>query len=387
MIGQIVEITLLNLRSIPARWGSSSVIVVGIAGVVGVLVALLAMGGGFRAALERSGDPHRAVVLRGGSTGELSSGLDTEARNIVASMDGVTAASGELFLVADLPKRSNRSMANAVVRGVEDAAFDMRPEIHIVEGRRFRPGRDEVIAGRGAAKEFQGVDLGATITFRNTTWTVVGVFESGGSAYDSEIWADLGAAQSAFRSPGALTSMRVRVDDPAVIPALAAQVDADPRLDLSVRSEPDYYRAQSSTMSKLIVGFGYAVAVIMAVGAVFAALNTMYTAVSARTVEIATLRALGFGSLPVVVSVMSEALLLAMLGGAVGAGLAYVVFNGMTVSTLNQASFSQVAFDFAVTGELMRLGFVWAVALGALGGMFPAVRAARVPITLALRRG
>lgn len=386
MLAQTVEITLMNLRNIPARLGSSSVIVVGIAGVVGVLVALLAMGGGFRAALERTGDPHRAIVLRGGSTGELSSGLDNESRNIVATLPGVTAASGELFLVADLPKRSNRSMANAVVRGVDQAAFDIRPEVRIVEGRRFQPGRDEVIAGRGSAAEFQGVDLGARIAFRNTTWTVVGIFESGGSANESELWADLGSAQSAFRT-GGVSSMRLRVDDPAVIPELAASVDADPRLDLEVRAEPEYYRGQSSTMSTLIVGFGYAVAGIMAVGAVFAALNTMYAAVSTRTVEIATLRALGFRSVPVVASVMIEALLLAVVGGALGAGLAYLIFNGMTVSTLNQASFSQVAFDFAVTGRLMVLGFVWAVVLGALGGLFPAVRAARLPITSALRRG
>lgn len=387
MLSQILRITLMNLRAIPSRAGSSSVIVVGIAGVVGVLVALLAMAGGFRAALERAGDPHRAIVLRGGSTAELSSGLDTEARNIVASMSGVSAASGELYVVADLPKRSNQSRANAVIRGVEPAAFDIRPEIHIVQGRRFRPGRDEVIAGRGAVAEFEGVDLGSTITLRNSTWTVVGVFAAGGSAYESEIWADLGSAQSAFRSAGTLSSMRLRVDDPAVIPDLAARVAGDSRLDLEVRAEPDYYRSQSATMSALIAGFGYAVAGIMAVGAVFAALNTMYAAVSGRTVEIGTLRALGFGSAPLVISVMIEALLLALVGGALGAGLSYLLFNGVTVSTLNQASFSQVAFDFAVTGKLVALGFAWALALGALGGLLPALKAARLPITSALRRG
>jgi putative ABC transport system permease protein len=386
VIGQIVEITAMNLRSVRSRLGSSSVIVVGIAGVVAVLVALLAMGTGFRAALERSGDPHRVIVLRGGSTGELSSGLPNEARNIVASMEGVVAASGELFMVADIPKRSNQSMANVVVRGVEEAAFSVRPEIQIVQGRRFQPGRGEVIAGRGAVAEFEGLELGGEIEFRDTTWTVVGVFEAGGSAYESEVWADLGSAQSAFRSGGFLSSMRLQVDDPDRVATMAAEVEADPRLDLEISSEPAYYRSQANALASLITGFGYAVASIMAIGAVFAALNTMYSAVSNRTVEIATLRALGFGGLPVVTSVMIEALLLATVGGILGAGLAYVGFNGMTVSTLNQASFSQVAFDFAVTGELMVLGLVWAVALGAIGGLFPAVRAARLPITAALRR-
>jgi putative ABC transport system permease protein len=386
VLGQIFEITVMNLRNVRSRLGSSSVIVVGIAGVVGVLVALLAMGAGFRAALERSGDPNRAIVLRGGSTAELSSGLTTEARNIVASMEGVTAASGELFMVTDVPKRSNQSAANLVVRGVEDAAFAIRPEIRIVEGRRFQPGRGEVIAGRGVAAEFQGIDLGAEIEFRNTAWTIVGIFEADGSAYESEVWADLGSAQSAFRTAGALSSLRVQVGDPSVVPAIAARIKADPRLDLEVYAEPEYYRGQANPLSTLITGFGYAVASIMAIGAVFAALNTMYTAVSNRTVEIATLRALGFRGLPVVTSVMIEALLLAIAGGTIGAGLAYVVFNGMTVSTLNQASFSQVAFDFAVTAELMILGLTWAVALGAVGGLFPAVRAAGLPITSALRR-
>jgi len=386
VIGQIVEITAMNLRSVRSRLASSSVIVVGIAGVVGVLVALLAMGAGFRAALERSGDPYRAIVLRGGSTAELSSGLGNEARDIVASMEGVAAASGELFMITDLPKRANQSMANVVVRGVEDAAFAIRPEIEIVAGRRFQPGRGEVIAGRGAVAQFEGVDLGAEIQFRDTVWTVVGTFEAAGSAYESEIWGDLRSAQSAFRTEGFLSSMRLRVEDPNVIARIAARVDADPRLDLEVSSEVDYYYGQAATLTTLITSFGYAVASIMAIGAVFAALNTMYAAVANRTVEIATLRALGFGGLPVVTSVLIEALVLAVAGGLLGAGLAYAIFNGMTVSTLNQASFSQVAFDFAVNAELMLLGLIWALALGAVGGLFPAVRAARLPITSALRR-
>lgn len=387
MLGQIVEITLMNLRSVPSRLGASSVIVVGIAGVVAVLVALLAMGAGFRGALERSGEADRAIVLRGGSSGELSSGISNEARNIIASFPGVNAASGELYTVTDIPKRANQSMANVVVRGVEEAAFAIRSELRVVTGRRFEPGRGEVIVGRGAAAEFEGLDLGSRIELRDSSWTIVGIFEAGGSAYESEIWADLGSAQSAFRVGGFQSSLRLRVADPAVIADMAAHVADDPRLDLEVISELDYYRAQADQLASLITGFGYAVASIMAIGAVFAALNTMYSAVSTRTVEIGTLRALGFRGLPVVVSVMIEALALALLGGALGAGLAYLGFNGMTVSTLNSASFSQVAFDFAVTPALMSLGLLWAVLLGIVGGLFPAVRAARLPITAALRRG
>ncbi|MCZ6889194.1 MAG: ABC transporter permease [Gammaproteobacteria bacterium] len=374
----------MNLRNLPSRLGSSSVIVVGIAGVVAVLCAILAMAGGFSAALTRGGDPHRAIVLRGGAGGELSSGINTEAMNIVSAMEGIDAASGELYTVADVPKRSNQTPANLIIRGVGAAGFDIRPEIKITQGRRFTPGKGEVIAGRAATLQFMGVDLGSTIEFRNTEWTIVGVFEAGGSAYESEVWADLGVAQSAFRRVG-VTSMRVRVSSPDIIESLAQRIAEDPRLDLQLIGEEAFFRGQSEQLSTIITSFGYLVAVIMAVGAVFAALNTMYTAVSSRTVEIATLRALGFGGTPVVVSVMIEALALAFLGGAMGAAIAYFGFNGYTVSTLNSASFSQIAFDFAVTPELLISGLIWAIALGLVGGLFPAIRAARLPITSALR--
>ncbi|MYE13744.1 MAG: FtsX-like permease family protein [Gammaproteobacteria bacterium] len=384
MFRQILEITVLNIRNLPARLGSSSVVVVGIGGVVGVLVAILAMGKGFESALDRAGAPDRAIVLRGGSSGELSSFMDTDAMNIVASMPEVTGSSGELFLIQDVPKRSNLSPANLAIRGVAEAAFDIHPEVVVVEGRRFETGKAEMIAGRKAAIEFEGVDLDATMQFRESSWTIVGFFEADGSAYESEVWVDLATAQSAFRRPG-VSSMRVRLESADVVDAVAKRVEEDPRLDLELRSEEDYYAEQSEGLTALITNFGYAVAAIMAIGAVFAALNTMYTAVSARAVEIATLRALGFSGLPVVVSVVIEAIALAMLGGVIGAAVAYIGFNGWTVSTLAGGSFSQIAFDFAVTPDLLQLGFVWAVTLGLVGGLFPAVRAARLPIVTALR--
>jgi putative ABC transport system permease protein len=385
VLAQIGEITLMNLRNLPSRLGSSSVIVVGIAGVVAVLVSILAMATGFRAALDSTGAPDRAIVLRGGSGGELSSGITQEGVNIIAQMDGIAAASGELYSIADVPKRSSGTAANLVVRGVEHSAFAIRPELKIVAGRNFEAGKRELIAGRRAVAEFAGIDLGMPIRFRDSDWQIVGLFEANGDVHESEVWADVKVAQAAFRRDGVVSTIRVQLQDPGQLDAIAARIEKDPRLDLQIQSEPAFYGNQSKRLSSIITGFGYLVAVIMAVGAIFAALNTMYSAVITRTVEIATLRAIGFGSTPVVVSVLIEALVLALLGGLAGAALAYLIFNGMTISTLNSASFSQVAFDFAVTPELLSKGLVWAVGLGFVGGLFPALRAARLPITVALR--
>ena len=385
MLGQVLEITLMNLRNVSSRLGSSSVIVVGIAGVVGVLIALLAMAAGFRATLEQGGDPDRAIVMRDGSESEMLSNVAPNDRFYVSTFDGIEAASAELYTVADVPKRDTGLDANLIVRGVEAEAFTVRPEVRIISGRNFVPGRAEVIAGRGAQGEFAGLDIGNSFEFRNSEWTVVGVFEDGGSAHESEIWVDLAVAQSAFRRGGTVSSLRLRVDSPESMAALKQRVEDDKQLDLKFLPEEEYLAAQASGLATTIELFGTVVAYIMAIGAVFAALNTMYSAVVSRTVEIATLRALGFGGLPVVVSVMIEALALALLGGVLGAAIAWLGFNGYTVSTLNNASFSQIAFDFAVTPELMTNGLIWSLILGTIGGLFPAVRAARLPITTALR--
>ena len=385
MFAQLVEVSLMNLRNLPSRLGSSSVIVVGIAGVVGVLVSILAMGMGFAGTLDRGGAPDRAIVLRGGSDSELSSGIGLEEMGIVESMPGIALASRELYTVADVPKRSSGLDANLIVRGVGADAFAIREEVQVTQGRAFTPGRGELIAGRGAAAEFAGIDLGATVKLRQTEWIVVGIFEAGGSAYESELWMDLPVAQSAFRRGSSASSMRLRVNAPERIAEIARSVEEDPRLDLVVVGEEEFFQAQRGGLATTIERFGYAVGVIMAVGAVFAALNTMYSAVVTRTVEIATLRALGFGSLSVVASVMAESMALATVGGLLGAAVAYFGFNGFTVSTLSDTSFSQIAFDFAVTPKLLATGFVWALALGAIGGLFPALRAATLPITAALR--
>ena len=385
MLGQVLEITLMNLRNLPSRFGSSAVIVVGIAGVVGVMVAILAMAAGFQSTLDRGGEPDRAIVLRGGSDSELSSSISIAEMNVVASMEGVELASGELYTVADIPKRATGLDANLIVRGVTPAAFELHRAVQVVEGRNFETGRSELIAGRGAHSEFAGIDIGNTLAVRGTEWTVVGIFEADGSAFESELWMDLAVAQSAFRRGESVTSMRVRVDSPARIPELAERVENEPRLDLKLVGEEEYFAAQAGGLTTRIKGFGIAIGIIMAIGALFAALNTMYSAVATRTVEIATLRALGFGSAPVVISVMIEAIALAILGGALGATISYLAFNGFTASTLSDVSFSQIAFDFAVTPEIIRTGLLWALGLGIVGGLFPALRAAWMPITAALR--
>ncbi len=386
MWAQIFQITLLNLRNLPRRLGSSAVVVVGIGGVVAVLVAILAMAAGFSATLNRSGSPDRAIVLRGGSsTAELSSTIDNRQRQLVGALDGVRLSSGELYTVADIPKRATLLPSNVVIRGVEQSAFEIRPELRIIEGRNFTPGRNELIAGRAAGQQFLGIDLGATVELRQSEWEVVGLFEADGSAYESELWTDLAIAQSAFRRFSLISSMRVLLEQPDVIDAVQAEFDNNPSIDLSITSEEEFFRDQSQFLTTLITGFGYGVALIMAVGAMFAALNTMYAAVSTRTVEIATLRALGFGATPVVVSVLAESVALALVGGLLGAAVAWFGFNGYTVSTLNQGSFSQVAFDFAVSPDILATGIVWALSLGLAGGLFPALQAARLPISRALR--
>ncbi|MCZ6643603.1 MAG: ABC transporter permease [Gammaproteobacteria bacterium] len=386
VLKQIFEISLMNLRNLPSRLGSSSVIVVGIAGVVSVLVGLLSMASGFNAVLQNTSSPDRAVVVRDGSISEVNSVISIQDLNIVSRMEGISGSSGELFVIADVPKKSTGTPANLVIRGVQQSAFGIRPELHIVEGRNFQTGVSELITGAKASVAFSGLEIGEKLQFRDSTWTVVGMFESGGNAYESEVWADLPVVQTAFRRDGSINTIRVILDDPSLATEIHQRIQDDPRLDLKLVTEDEFYQAQSKERTDMINTFGVAVGVIMAIGAVFAALNTMYSAVSVRTVEIATLRALGFGGLPVVVSVMIEALTLASIGGLLGGGLVYLIFDGYTASTLNTTgSFSQVVFDFAVTPELLQLGITWALLLGLVGGLFPAVHAARLPITKALR--
>ncbi|HXJ82446.1 MAG TPA: ABC transporter permease [Candidatus Methylomirabilis sp.] len=390
---QIAAITLLNLRNLPQRLGTSLVVVVGIAGVVGVLVSVLAMAEGFRYTLASTGRDDRVIMLRAGSDAEMSSGIDRDQATVLTALPGIARevggrpqVSAELVVMVDLPRKGGTEPNNVPFRGVQRAAFAIRDEARLLEGRRFQPGLREVIVGRKAARQFAGLDVGSRIAFRDSDWTVVGIFESGGDVHESEIWADAEVALSAFRRTG-YQSVTARLADgsDAGIAALRDAIGRDRRLSITVFREPEYYARQATVLSRLITVLGYTVASFMAVGATFGALNCMYSVIASRQVEIGTLRAIGFGGTPVVVSVMIEALVLALVGGAIGGTLAYVYCDGASLSTLNFNTFSQVAFDFRVTPGLLLRGLGWAFVIGLAGGLLPAVRAARIPVTEALR--
>ncbi|MCK7595513.1 ABC transporter permease [Pseudomarimonas salicorniae] len=394
MLSQILAISALNLRSIPERWGPSLVIVIGLAGVVAVFTALLAMAQGFTATLQDAGSDQNAIVLRGGSGAELNSGFGGDTADLIKlgpgirkGSDGKPLASGELMVITELFKKGEtRNGSNVTMRGVEPASFELRPQVQIVEGRRFESGLREVIVGAGVARQFEGVGVGETLRMRGSDWKVVGVFESG-DVNESEIWVDAGSAQSAFNRGNGFSAVRVGLTSPEALETLSAALADDPRLTVEVLNERTYYSNQTRGVRGQIMVLAVFVTAIMAIGAIFAALNTMYSAVATRTREIATLRAIGFGSLPVLVSVMIEAMLLSLLGGAIGAGIAWLLFDNLSVSTLNQGSFTQVVFAFQVSIGLVLSGLVIAVLIGFVGGLLPAIRAARLPVTTALRAG
>jgi len=388
---QLAAVTAMNLRNLPARLGTSLVAVVGIGGVVAVLVSLLSMGEGFRAALELSGRDDVAMVLRGGSSDELSSAFGRDEVSIIVSAPGIAQdargpiASPEFYTIVDLPMRSTGTAANVPFRGVTARAAEVREGFRMVAGRMFETGTDEVIVGRGAFAQFGNVDLGREVTWGSHVWRVVGVFEAGGSVSESEVWTDLTVLQGVYRRGNSVQLVRARLESADRLEDLERWLDADPRVNASVKSEREFYADQSRILVTLIRYVGTTIAALMGIGAVFAALNTMYSAVSSRTREIATLRALGFGSAPVVVSVLLEAVALGLLGGAVGGALVYFGLNGFQASTLNWASFSQVTFAFTVTPQLLVTGLGYALALGLVGGLLPALRAARMPVTAGLR--
>lgn len=388
---QLVTVTALNLGNLRFRIGPSLVAIVGFAGVVLVFVGVLSIGRGFSAALEGSGRDDLVVVLRAGSTSEMVSGLSFEATRIIADAPGVARdASGalsspELFVLVDVEKLSTGQAANVPFRGVTSRVFDVRGEFRIVEGRRFKPGVNEVIVGRRAAAEFAGLEVGGVLKSGRVEWDIVGHFESSGSALESEVWTDARVLQDAYNRGSSYQVVYAKLESAAAYDAFAAAVTADARLNVEATRETDHLAAQSQVMTTFITVAGTFIAVLMGIGAVFGAINTMYTTVAARAGEIATLRALGFGRLPVLASVLVEGMLLGMVGGVIGGAVAYVVFNGYQASTLNFQSFSQVAFAFAVTPGLLAAGVLGALFMGLLGGILPGIRAARLPIAKALR--
>ena len=390
MVRQALAITGISIRSVPERWAPSLVIVIGLAGVVAVFTALLAMAAGFESTLKSTGRSDAVVILRGGSDAELNSAFDRDTTDIIrqepgirVGADGKPLASAELMVIAELVRRDDvKSGANVTLRGVEPAAFVLRPQLKIINGRTFTPGLRELIVGRGVLAQFQGADIGQTVRMRGSEWHVVGEFDSGDS-HDSEMWTDINVARSTFGRLGS-SSVLAALDGPEGLARLKSAVAADPRLSLDILVERDYFSGQTKQFRQTIGVLAGVVTVIMGLGAIFAALNIMYAAVAARGKEIATLRALGFGGFAVVASVMIEALLLALAGAVIGALIAYLLFNNLSVATLGQ-NFTQVVFSFKVTPQLVVRGLVIAVIIGMVGGFLPALRAARLPVTVSLR--
>ena len=391
-LSQIFAVTGVTLRSIPQRLGSSIVAIIGIGGVVIVFTAVLSIADGFRAAMRGTGDPQTVIVLQSGSDTEMTSGFSGEEARLISEAPGIESgpegshASPELFVIVGHPLKRSGTDANVPLRGLTAMALKVRPQVRIVEGRMFTPGTNEIIVGQAASRQFTGLSIGSGVKWGEGTWHVVGIFEANGSVSESEIWCDAKVLQPVYRRGNSYQSVYVRLTSPDAFQSFKDALTTNPRLHVSVIREPDYYAQQSQVMQTIIRTIGFVIAALMGLGAIFGALNTMYSAVANRTREIATLRALGFGGSPVVVSVLIEAVLLSLIGGILGGGLAWLAFDGYQTATMNFQSFSQVAFAFKVGPELLGRGLMYAVIMGFVGGLFPAIRAARMPVVTALRQ-
>jgi putative ABC transport system permease protein len=381
-----------NVRSVVTRWPSTLVAVLSVAGTVGVFVVMLAMAQGFRATLVSSGSPQNAIVLRGGANAEMMSAIMLDQVKAIDDAPGVARSAGgdplvsaEVVVVGSFPLISSGSDANVQIRGISPRALDVRPEVDIVKGRFIKSGLTELVVGRNVAAAYRGFDLGSTVNFGGGRWTVVGVFDAGGSAFDSEVWCDANVLNQVYKRPeNVFQSVTARLAAPADFQKFKDALTSDPRLTVDVYRETAFYAEQSRLLSTMIRVLGFLVAGIMAVGAVFAALNTMYSAVAARSAEIGTLKALGFQPASIVTSFLAESIIIALAGGAIGC-LAALPFNGFTTGTMNWSSFSYLAFSFRVTPMILASGIVFSLLMGVIGGIPPAARAARVPIIVALR--
>ncbi len=390
---QASSITGIGVSTLAQRAGSSAVIVIGIAGVVAVLVAMLAMADGYRETLRRTGDTETALVLRGSSAAEVSSVLDRDSAIVIAQAPGVAKdsdgkpiVSPEIVVAANLPQKNDKDaedFGSVQLRGIGEQAWKLRSNARIIAGRKFQVGLHELVVGKGAQRQFANLEPGRDVRLGNQLWKVVGVFESH-DALESELWADVAGVGAAYRRVISVTSVFVRLTSPAAFDQFKAALMGDPRLQVDVTTTLDYFSKQSEGITKVITIIGIVVGAIMAIGAVFGALNTMFAAVAARAREIATLRAIGFRGFPVVVAVMLETMLLALIGGALGGLLSWLIFNGYTASTMG-GGVGQLTFDFKVGPELLWTGLKWALAIGFTGGLFPAMHAARLPVTTALR--
>ncbi|GAB2797968.1 ABC transporter permease [Dyella kyungheensis] len=383
----------VGISTLKQRLGSSAVIVIGIAGVVGVLVALLAMGEGYSETLRKTGSDDTVIVMRGSSAAEVMSVLDHDSVTLIPQAAGIAKdakgepiASPELVVAANLPLKGSTAddEGSVQLRGVGEQAWAVRPNVKVIDGRNFKPGMRELIVGKGAAKQFEGLTPGHTVKLGNQQWTVVGVFSSG-DAMDSEVWGDASVVADTYRRGSSRASVTVRLADPKAYDKFKAELESNPQLKVDVSTTIAYFSKQSEGMTKVIRAVGIAVGLIMAIGAMFGALNTMFAAVAARAREIATLRAIGFRGFPVVVAVMLETMLLALIGGLLGGLLAWLIFNGYSASTLAAGTVGKLSFELRVSPALLWTGLKWALAIGFIGGIFPAMRAARLPVTTALR--
>jgi putative ABC transport system permease protein len=376
-LSQVIAVTGVTLRSISQRLGSSTVAIIGIAGVVVVFITVLSIAEGFRAAMTEAGDPRTAIIMRAASDTEMSSTLSGDEARIILDAPGIERddegpyASSELFVIVNHPMRRSGTDANVPLRGVSPAVLKVRNEVKITEGRMFELGRNEIIVGRAASRQFSGLDVGTSVRWGENTWTVVGIFESNGSVSESELWCDARVLQPAYRRGNSYNSIYAKLTSAESFQTLKDALTTDPRLTVMVVRENDYYAEQGLVLQAIIRYVGFGIAALMALGAIFGAVNTMYTAVATRTREIATFRALGFGSSPIVVSVLVEALLLSLVGGLAGGLLAWAAFDGYQTATVNWQTFSQVAFAFRVTPSLLFMGIFCASVMGLLGGLFP----------------
>ena len=391
-LSQIAAVTGVTIRSIPQRLGSSIVAIIGISGVIIVFTAVLSIAEGFRAAMRGTGDPQTVIVLRAGSDTEMTSGLSGETARLITEVPGIERgsdgvhASRELFVIIAVPLKRSGTDANVPLRGLTPAALTVRPQLRIVEGRMFTSGTNEIVVGRAASRQFENLVVGSSVRSGKTSWNVVGIFDAQGSVAESELWCDASVLQGAYQRGNSFQSVYLRLESVDGFQSVKDALTTDPRLNVTVIREPDYYAQQSQVLQAVIKYVGFSIAALMGLGAIFVAVNTMYSAVANRTREIATLRALGFGSFPVVMSVMAEAGLLALIGGLIGGGLAWLAFDGYQTATMNWQSFSQVAFAFAVTPALLLQGLVYAVGIGLFAALLPAFRAARLPVVTALRQ-
>lgn len=390
-LSQTIAVTAVTLRSIPQRLGSSIVAIIGIGGVVIVFTAVLSIAEGFRAAMRGTGDPRTVIVMRSGSDTEMTSGFSGEEARLISEAPGIARdsagvhASPELFVIINVPLMRSSTDANVPLRGLSPIALKVRPNVRIIEGRMFTPGSSEIVVGRAASQQFRGVSVGSALRAGKMSWQVVGIFDADGSVAESELWCDARVLQGVYQRGNSYQSVYLRLESEGSFQTLKDALTSDPRLNITAVREPDYFAQQSQVLQSLIRTIGTGIAVLMGLGAIFGAVNTMYSAVAGRTREIATLRALGFGATPVVMSVLAEAVLLALTGGVIGGLLAWAAFDGYQTATMNWQSFSQVAFAFAVTPALLLRGLFYAMVMGLIGGLLPAIRAARLPVVTALR--